>query len=63
MTVPTPSNSQPSPVMNAAGLGKVWPNPGMEVARRFSTERMRAWRDITGVLGPSKGPHPTPNSA
>jgi hypothetical protein len=63
MTVPTASSAPTPPMANPAGLGRVWPNPGIKAAGRLSMGCLGAWRDINGVPGPSKGPRPTPNSA
>jgi hypothetical protein len=63
MTVPTASSAPTPPMADLVGLGRVWPNPGIEVAGRFSTRNMGTWLDINGMSGLSKGPRPTPNSA
>ena len=63
MTVPTASSAPTPPVANPAGLGKVWPNPGIGAAGRSSSGSLGAWRCINGASDRSKGPRPTPNSA
>jgi hypothetical protein len=63
MTVSKASSASTPPVVDPAGLGRIWPNPGIEEAGRFSRRNMEAWQDITSVSGLPTGPRPTPNSA
>jgi hypothetical protein len=63
MTGPTVSSAPTSPMVNPAKQGRVWPNPGIAAAARFSTVGLEQWRAINGAPGSSKGPRPTPNSA
>jgi len=63
MTVPTATSAPTPPAANPAGLGRVWPNPGIGAASRFTKRCMGAWQDINGASGLSKGPRPAPNSA
>ena len=63
MTVPTASSAPTPPVATPAGLGRVWPDPGIWTTARCAMGSLGAWRRSIGASSQSKRPRPAPKSA